>query len=481
MASGTAGASSDDGRLRFLVLFSAVLLPMFLAAVDQTVLALASPAIGREFGDLNGISWLAVGYLLASVVMVPLYGRLADRYGRRRLLGVAIGVFAAGSLACLLAPTLPLLIVARGLQGAGGAGLMSLSQALIGEVLQPRERARYQVYFAVLFASASLVGPLLGGVVVELGNWRWLFAANLPLCALAGWRLSRLNHVPPPLETTGRVDVRGGLMFAATAALSLWLLSRTGGVSVLSGWSAWAVPALAVCAWIALWHLMSRTPRPYLPLELLRLPVMRHSAMATVAYAAAMFALVFYLPAYVQLAFGSTATEAGVLLLPLTGGMIVGSTLAGRVVLVTGRTREPPLFGLLLAAVGLACLGLLTPSRTLVMVLGGGSGIGLGMVMSVTQIITQVAAGPQKLGAAAAVISLSRNLGAATGAAAFGAIAFGFPARLTGVADGVSRHAGTAGFHVAFLVTAGVCLAGAWAASRLPAERLAHDRKPSPP
>lgn len=470
-------APAADSRHRFLVLFAAVMLPMFLAAVDQTVLALASPAIGREFGDLNGISWLAVGYLLASVVMVPLYGRLADRYGRRRLLGVAIGVFAAGSLACLLAPNLPALIVARGLQGAGGAGLMSLSHALIGEVLQPRERARYQAYFAVLFASASLVGPLLGGVVVELGDWRWLFAANLPLCALAGWRLARLQHTPPPLDKTGRIDVRGGLLFAATTALSLWLLSRTGGASVLTGALAWAVPLLALAAWVALWHLMSGNPKPYLPVELLRVAVMRNAAIATVAYAAAMFALVFYLPAYVQIAFDSSATQAGVLMLPLTGGMIIGSTIAGRVVLLTGRTREPPMGGLLLAALSLALLGLLPPSRASVLVLGGTAGIGLGMVMAVTQIITQVAAGPQKLGAAAAVISLSRNLGAATGAAAFGAIAFGFPGGPLEWGDSASRVSGTPGFHAAFLITAGVCLAGAWAAARLPTDRLAHDRK----
>ena len=466
-----AAPATDSGR--FFVLFTAVLLPMFLAAVDQTLLAVATPQIGREFGDMNRVSWLAVAYLLASVVLVPLYGRLADRFGRRRLLGVALGVFTAGSLACALAPTITWLIAARALQGAGGAGMMSLSQALIGEVLQPRERARYQGYFAVLFASASLVGPLLGGVVVQMGDWRWLFVANLPLCAVAGWRLARLSHAPPPLDRRGRVDFPGGVLFALTAALTMWLLSRTGGVTLLAGWLVWAVPGLAVLLWLLLWRVGMRTPHPYLPLDLLRMPVMRHSAIATLTYAAAMFSLVFYMPAYVQAAFGSTAAESGAMLLPLTGGMIAGSTVAGRVVMVTGRTREPPMAGLLMAAISLILLALLPPSRIVVLVMGAGVGLGLGMVMSVTQIITQIAAGPQRLGAAAAVVSLSRNLGAAMGAAAFGAIALSVPGSAGSLlAGGVG---GVAGYHAAFLVAGIVCAVGAWAASRLPRDRLPGD------
>jgi MFS family permease len=471
--------SETDTRRRFLALFSAVMLPMFLAAVDQTVLALAVPAIAAEFDDRDATSWLAVGYLLASVSMVPLYGRLADRHGRRRLLGVALGVFAAGSLATLLAPTMPALIAARALQGAGGAGLMSLSHALIGEVLAPRERARYQAYFAVLFASASLVGPVLGGVVVQLGDWRWLFAANLPLCAFAGWRLARLRHVPPPLDRSGRVDVRGGLLFIAAAGGSLWMISRPGGTTLLDATGVVVGVALIALLWTLLWRSGRQRAQPYLPFELLSLPVMRRAAFATLAYAAASYALVFYLPAYAIWVLGSSATEAGVLLVPLTGGTIVGAALAGRVVLVTGRTREPPLAGLVVSAVCLAALGLLPPSRSLVLVLGFVAGTGLGMVMSVTQIISQVTAGPTRLGAAAAVISLSRNLGAATGAAAFGAIAFGLSS-----GGGASTPGGAAeaeGFARAFLAAAGICVAGAWAASGLPAERLAPERASAAP
>ncbi len=463
------GPLDDDPRARFLTLFSAVLFPMFLAAVDQTVLALATPEIGREFGDVQAVSWLAVGYLLASVIMVPLYGRLADRFGRRRLLIVAVGVFCAGSLACALAPTIGALIAARALQGAGGAGLMSLSQALVGEILQARERARYQGYFATLFATASLVGPLLGGFVVEHAHWRWLFVMNLPLCALAGWRLARLPASPIELDRSGRIDVRGGLMFALCAASTLWLISRHGGVTQLHGWALVAVPLAVLALWLLYWRVERGVDKPYLPLELLRIPVMRQAAGATAAYASASFALIFYLPIYTQTVFRSDAAEAGLLLLPITGGNIVGATLSGRIAAATGRTRELPLAGLLLASACLLVLAFAPPSRLLVALMGAGLGIGLGSVMGITQIITQIRAGPQRLGAAAAVISLSRNFGAALGAAGFGAIALG-AARLSG---GAAEPAGDpSAFNTAFVVAAIVCAAGAWSSWRLPRDRL---------
>ena len=169
------------------------MLPMFLAAVDQTLLATATPVISRELGGLRDTSWLAVAYLLASVVTVPLYGQLGDRFGRRRVLVGAIALFSLGSLGLRPRPSLGMLIAARVLQGFGGGGLMTLSQALIGEVVPPRLRARNQGYFAIIFTLASVGGPVIGGVVVHNASWRWLFLVNLPLCVLAGWRLYSLR------------------------------------------------------------------------------------------------------------------------------------------------------------------------------------------------------------------------------------------------------------------------------------------------
>jgi MFS family permease len=166
-------------RAEFLNLFAAVFLPMLMAAADQTLLATATPAIAASIGGLRDTSWIAVGYLLASATIVPLYGRLGDAHGRRTMLLVALGVFTLGSLACAVAQTLPQLVAARVLQGLGGGGLMTLSQALIGELVPPRERMRFQGYFALVFTSASIGGPVVGGLVVSHASWRWLFLANL--------------------------------------------------------------------------------------------------------------------------------------------------------------------------------------------------------------------------------------------------------------------------------------------------------------
>src|SRR5436305_4009378 len=184
-------------RAEFLNLFLAVFLPMFMAAVDQTLLATATPAIAGTLGGLRDTSWIAVGYLLASATIVPVYGRLGDLHGRRDLLFVALGVFTLGSLACSLVQTLPQLVAARILQGLGGGGLMVLSQALIGELVPPRERARFQGYFATVFTAASIGGPVIGGIVVSHTSWRWLFFVNLPLAAFAAWRLRQLPRAVP--------------------------------------------------------------------------------------------------------------------------------------------------------------------------------------------------------------------------------------------------------------------------------------------
>jgi MFS family permease len=466
-------------RARFFSIFTAVLLPMFLAAVDQTLLATATPAIGQEFNNMGAISWLAVGYLLASVVTVPLYGRLADHLGRRRMLGVALGIFALGSAACAAAPGMATLIAARILQGTGGAGLMSLSQALIGEVLAPRQRARYQAYFAIVFVSASLMGPVLGGLVVQHAHWRWLFVVNLPLCALAAWRLARLTGTATVRTPHAPIDWTGGALFAAAASLTLWQLSGDGAAQALSSSGTTAASVLALALWATLWWVERRVAEPYVPLDLLRLPAMRQAALTTLAFASTMFSLVFYLPAYAHLIFGSSAAEGGLRLLPLTGGIILGSGMAGRIMLYTGRTRELPMFGLALASASLMAMGGLAPSPGLVLALSASIGIGLGMVMSVMQIVSQLAAGPARLGAAAAVVSLTRNLGAALGAAGFGAIAMGgFAPRSHAQGAAIAEVASSHGFHMAFVTAAVVSALGAWAASGLPRERLPKDGAP---
>jgi EmrB/QacA subfamily drug resistance transporter len=462
-------------RARFRRLFVAVMVPMFLAAVDQTLLATATPVISRELGDLRDTSWLAVAYLLAAVIMVPLYGRLGDRYGRRKVLCGAIVVFALGSLACGLAPTLALLVAARALQGLGGGGLMTLSQALIGEVVPPRLRARNQSYFAIIFTLASVGGPVIGGFVVHNVSWRWLFLVNLPLCALALGRLRTMLADDRLHPATGKPDVAGIVLFALAAATSLVWLSSAGHHFAWSSSTSIALIASALVFAGALVQVERRAERPFLPIELLALPAVRFAVLTVIAFASAMFGMLFYLPVYLQLALHSNPAESGLLLLPLTGGIVAGAALTGRIIVRTGRPTVIPSVGLGVAALALVGLALLPPARPVLVGLEIMTGLGLGSVMSVMQIVTQTAAGPARLGAAASTVSLARTLGLSIGAAAFGALIYGLIGGAPVIAGARNAAADTRiedAFEIAFVAAAVLCALAAWAASRVPTLRF---------
>ncbi|MDQ6639006.1 MAG: MFS transporter, partial [Pseudomonadota bacterium] len=462
-------------RARFRRLFVAVMVPMFLAAVDQTLLATATPVISRELGGLRDTSWLAVAYLLASVIMVPLYGRLGDRFGRRKVLSVAIAVFALGSLACGAAPTLGLLVAARVLQGLGGGGLMTLSQALIGEVVAPRLRARNQSWFAIIFTLASVGGPVIGGLVVQHASWRWLFLVNLPLCAVAVWRLrsmlgdDRLHGAP------GKPDALGIVLFALAAATGLVWLSSAGHRFAWTSATSIVLVAAALAFAVALVRVERRAESPFLPFELLALPAVRYAVLTVLAFASAMFAMIFYLPVYLQLALRSNPAESGLLLLPLTAGIVFGAALTGRIIVWTGRPTAIPSVGLVVASLSLLGLALLPSTRPLLIGLEITTGIGLGSVMSVMQIVTQTAAGPARLGAAASTISLARALGSSLGAAGFGALIYGVIGGapvLVGVRTAAADARIERAFELAFLAASALCLAASWAASRVPPLRF---------
>ena len=469
-------AATAPSRAQVLALFSAVMLPMFLAALDQTLLATASPRIGAEFGDLGDTSWIAIGYLLAATVMAPVYGRLGDRLGRRNVLLGAVGVFALGSLACALANAMGVLVAARALQGLGGGGLMVLSQALIGEIVPPLHRPRYQAYFAIVFTASSVGGPVIGGLVVHHYDWRWLFWANLPLCALAAWRLSRL---PPSTHLALRgapTDPWGLALFVVSAVSALLWFSLAGRrfhwVSAPSA----LLLAIAAVGIASLVRQQRRHPSPLLPLALLRLPEVRWICATVVCFAASMFALIFLLPIQLQLAHGESASGAGWQMLPLTLGLVIGSTLNSRIVRRTGLPTRTPPFGLALSAVGLVVLALAPSTTAIVVVAAAVVGLGFGTVMPGAQLATQTLAGRGRLGAASALLSLTRSLGASIGTAAFGGLAFALlhltplgegtvtPAPVQGLAPDALRHA----FHTVYGVLAVFVALGVWIASRVP-------------
>ncbi len=477
-----AEAPSEVTRAEFLNLFAAVFLPMFMAAVDQTLLATATPAIAHSLGGLRDASWIAVGYLLASATITPVYGRLGDRRGRRDMLLAALAVFTLGSLACAAAQTLPQLVAARALQGLGGGGLMTLSQALIGELVPPRERVKFQAYFALVFTTSSIAGPVLGGLVVSHFSWRWLFAVNLPLAALAAWRLLRLPRGERHPATAAGADLPGHALFAVGAlSLLFWLTSGGHRFAWLSA------PSLALAALAALslgalyWH-ESRHPGPFLPIDLLRMKAIGLSTVLIALFAACLFAMVFFLPVYLQVGHHVTAQLSGLLLLPLTAGMVTGAMTSSRVLKRTGEPHWIPVAGMSLASVALLVLGLAPPSMVLIAVLGFLTGAGFGTVMPTTQVLVQTVAGRQKLGAVTAMSGLARSTGGAAGAALFGAIVFALIPQADGESAGglgqLDLPEVARAFHRAFLFAAALAALGAFTASRIPRVVLWEKKSP---
>ncbi len=471
-----AGIHTPTDTGQFLRLFTSVMLPMFMAAVDQTLLATATPLIAAELGGLRDTSWIAVGYLLAAAATTPMYGRFGDRFGRRETLLVALGIFTVGSIACAAAQSLTMLVIARVLQGLGGGGLMTLSQALIGELVSPRERARFQGYFAAMFSLASIGGPVIGGLVVSHASWRWLFIVNVPLCAFAVWRLSTLprgkGHDAAPTQ-----DFPGIVLFAGAIVGTLYWLSSGGHrFPWTSPESLGLAAASAVLLGLLVWH-ERRHPAPFLPLELLRMPAIAFCGLTTTLFAACMFAMIFFLPVYLQLGYQTTATTSGLLLLPLTLGMVTGSTVSGRIVARIGVPRWIPVVGMGIAALGLAALGVLSAGPRTVGILGFIVGAGFGTVMPTMQVTVQTVAGRARLGAATSIVSLSRSLGAATGTALFGALVFALMpetdlAHLAEHVRNAPRESLLPAFHTAFLVAAAVAALASFAASRVPRVEL---------
>lgn len=473
-------AAATDAPSSFLQLFTAVMLPMFMAAVDQTLLAAATPVIARDLGGLADTSWIAVGYLLAATITAPLYGRLGDRFGRRNVLLGALAVFVLGSLACGLARGMYGLIGARVLQGLGGGGLMVLSQALIGELVSPAERPRYQGYFAAVFTVSSVGGPVVGGFVVNHYDWRWLFLVNLPLGLLAAWRVSMLPRPAPSASRDVPYDPAGVVLFALTAASTLLWLSLAGHRFPLVSAASGALAGVAVVGGLLLVRQQRRHPFPFLPLDVLRVPGVGWVCLSILGFSGTMFALIFLLPIWLQVAGRTDAAGAGLQLLPLTLGMVAGSTFNARFSRRTLRSGVLPPYGLGAASLALLALAVLPPTTLGLAIASAVCGIGFGTVMPSAQIATQMLSGRERLGAAAALLSLTRSTGAAVGTAAFGGLAFallnvhagggeGATLRL----DGLDPQRVSRAFRLVFGVLAVYAAAGAFAAWRAPRMDLA--------
>jgi MFS family permease len=383
------------------------------------------PAIAAATGEVGRAPWIVVSYLIAATVAAPIYGRLGDSFGRRNLMFVALAVFIVASVLCAACPTVETLTLARVLQGLGGGGLMTLSQALIGEAIPPRERARYQGYLAAVAVCANTFGPVAGGYLTEHFGWQSIFLVNLPVglgaVALA-WRL--------PVMSKQRVEWRAdpaGLVlftvFVTTTLLSLEQIQRVD-LSVLP-----LAAGMLAAGLISLGLLIrqeNRTASPLIPLGLLRHPAIWRSDALAACHGAALVSLITFLPVYLEVVRGATPSDTGFLLVPLTIGIGTGSLVTGRLVNKTGRTTVFPIGGLVLVTINLVIfaiwasdLGTIALSILLLL-----NGVFMGTVMGVVQVTVQSAAGPLRLGEAAASVQFSRSIGAAFGTAVVATILF---------------------------------------------------------
>ncbi len=421
----TAAGTAMPSRALFLAVFPSIMVPMFMAAVDQTIVATALPAIAGALGDVERISWIVVSYLVATTIAAPVYGKLGDTLGRRGMMLAALAVFMLASLLCAVSPTIPLLTLARVLQGFGGGGLMTLSQALIGESVPPRERGRFQGYLSATFVCASTFGPVAGGYLTQHFGWQAVFLVNLPVGFVAMLLAFRLP-AHPGRGGRAQFDVWGLVFFSAFITPALLALEKAQRFDALA--LPWVVGLAAIAA-VALAMLLRqerRAPSPLLPLNLLRQPgIWRTNTMAAFV-AAVVVSTVSFLPMYYEVVRGASPSEAGLLMLPMTAGIGFGSLFTGRMIAKTGRTTIFPSFGLVVTTVALLCLAMLAPHIATSQLPWAFAvvSLSLGTGMPVVQITVQSVAGPKLLGSAAASVQFSRSVGAAFGTALVGAALF---------------------------------------------------------
>ncbi|HEY2044399.1 MAG TPA: MDR family MFS transporter [Jatrophihabitans sp.] len=408
---------------QILVIMSGLMMGMFLASLDQTIVSTALPTIVGDFHRSDLLSWVITAYLLASTASTPLWGKAGDLYGRKRVFQLAIVVFLLGSILCGASQNMYELIAFRGIQGIGGGGLISLVFAIIGDVIPPRQRGRYQGYFGAVFGVSSVVGPLAGGFFVDNLSWRYIFYINLPLGIIALVVTNRVLRLPVRKRLV-KIDWWGALLLVAGVS-SILLATQSGGTDY--PWGSWQIVGLFLLGAVFLAGFVIRegmAPEPILPLDLFRIRIFTVSNIIAFVSGVAMFGALAFLPQYLQLVHGVSATASGLLLLPLLVGLLIMSVGSGRYISRTGNYRWFPLVGTVLVTLGLALLTRLGAHTSLVVV---GSyilifGAGLGLFMQVLTLVVQNAAPMKQMGVATSSVTFFRSMGGAIGASALGAV-----------------------------------------------------------
>ena len=411
-------------RTEIGVPFAAIVLAMLPAVLDQTILATGLPVIAADLGALSDLSWVVTAYVVTAAATTPLWGKLGDRYGRKLLLQASLALFISASALCGAAQDITQLIVVRAVQGAAAGGLMTLAMAAVGDLVAPRERGRYQGYIAAAFALATIVGPLLGGLLVEQVSWRWVFFVNLPLGAAA---LVMLGLKLPSSEADGPrrpLDAAGAALLAA--ATSAFMLTCIWGGDRYAWQSAPLIALIATTVLLsgALVMRERRAADPIVPLRLLRSKPVAVASAGLFLGTAALFAITVFVPLFLQTATGASPTEAGLLLVPAMLGITVSTTLSGRSIAQTGRYKRFPIAGLALMTGALVLLAAVVDQASqlwtgLALALFG---LGFGMVTQVLVVAVQNHVERRELGVATATTGFFRALGGAVGAAVLGAV-----------------------------------------------------------
>ncbi len=415
------GAGPSDARIRLI--FGALMLVLLLAMLDSTIVSTALPTIVGDLGGIEHLAWVVTAYLLTSTVVGPLYGKLGDLYGRKRILQSAIVVFLVGSVLCGLAQDMGQLIAFRAIQGLGGGGLFVTVIAVIGDIVSPRDRGRYQGYTSAALGLATVAGPLLGGFFVDQLSWRWIFYVNLPI-GIASLAVIGVVFRSRTRTVRHRIDYLGALLLTLSLS-SVVLVASLGGQTIR--WLAWesilliAVSAGAAVAFVAVER---RADEPILPLGLFRIRTISVGCVLGFIAGFGLFGAVTFMPSYLQVVRGATASRSGLQMISLMGGLLAASIVSGQLISRRGRYRVFPIFGTALLAAGLAActtLDVETPAWVAIAFMAV-IGAGIGAVMPVLTIAAQNAVERRHLGVATSGTDLFRQIGGSFGVALFGAI-----------------------------------------------------------